>query len=679
MAHLQRPSALTLALLAGLPTLAAPPKRPNILFILVDDMGYGDLGSNTQNQRRAEGLPALHTPHLDRMAGEGVRFLQHCAAAPVSAPSRASLLTGRHQGHEGVRDNAFDRALEDRPTLGSVLRQAGYATAAIGKWGLQGPGAPQEQPGHPLKRGFDYFFGPIAHLGGHFHYPKHITSKDDQGRPIGVLENFQDITQTLDKAYSTDLFAARAKAWITERARTAPTQPFFLYLAFTAPHARLEVPTMAYPAGGGLNGGLVYTGQPGAMVNTASGTPDTWIHPDYAQATWDHDGDPATPPVPWPEAERRHATMVRRVDDAVGDLLQTLKDLDLDQDTLVVFTSDNGPHDEPGNGGRFRQDPSFFRSYGPFSGIKRDCLEGGLRVPTLVRWPAGAPGGRVEARSSTFVDWLPTLADLAGIPAPAHADGVSLKPTLLGDGPQAASTLYTEYAVSGRTPALADFAPQHRNRPRKQMQRIELEGYVGLRTDITSAEADFEIYDVQKDPLQTRNLAPAMKGLQARMKARVLQLRRPGGGAVRPYDQAPVPALEKAPPTRPGLWQSTYPGRFAWVPDVRGLKPAATQAVSAPSAGATVPGAIHWSGYVRIPRDGTYTFHFQGSGQTFLRLHDARLLEAQGSTRIPLQAGLHPFQATWLPGQAAPVWRLEWEAEGLPRQAVPASAWRRSR
>lgn len=362
------------ALLAVAVSLTAA--QPNILFILTDDLGYGDLGVYFQNERARAGQrhqPWLATPHLDRMAAEGMRLTRHYCAAPVCAPSRASLLLGVHQGHANVRDNQFDKALEDNHTLGTVLRQAGYATAAIGKWGLQGPGAASEQPGHPLRRGFDYFYGLLAHISGHFHYLKEHGSLDNQGQPTGVHENYRNVTDGLDRCYSTDLFTARAKQWILDHHAARPGQPFFLYLAYPAPHARLDVPTRPYPDGGGIHGGMQWLGTPGRMINTAEGDIDTWIHPDYATATYDHDRNPATPEVDWPEHARRHATMVRRLDDAVADLLQTLNDLHLATNTLVVFTSDNGTHHEGGYGGRVVYDPTFFASFGPLQGIKHNC------------------------------------------------------------------------------------------------------------------------------------------------------------------------------------------------------------------------------------------------------------------------------------------------------------------
>ncbi len=264
-------SALGAFALHAEPPPAAP--RPNIIFILCDDLGYGDVGVFVQNQRAARqdrSLPFFATPHLDTLAREGVKIPQHYAAASVCAPSRASLLTGLTQGHASVRDNQFDKALADTHTLATVLRQAGYATAALGKWGLQGgddeknaAGTPATWPAYPTRRGFDFFFGYVRHKDGHFHYPKEDRRE--------VWENDREISAGLDLCYTTDLFTARTKKWIVEHNAAQPAQPFFLYLAYDTPHAVLQNPPTAYPSGGGLGGGVQWTDRPHAMINTATG------------------------------------------------------------------------------------------------------------------------------------------------------------------------------------------------------------------------------------------------------------------------------------------------------------------------------------------------------------------------------------------------------------------------
>ena len=299
-------------------------------------MGWGDLGVFFQNGRA--GTQKIATPKLDAFAGQGMQLRRHYCPAPVCAPSRASLLLGAHQGHSNIRNSQFDQTLENNHTLGTVMRGAGYATACIGKWGLQGPGVPTAQPSHPLSARLRLLL--------RLHFPPrrpHPLSRairlhtDDQGQPLSFLENTTIINSQLGKCYSTDVITARAKKWIIDHRTATPAQPFFLYLTYTAPHARLDVPTQAYPAGGGTTGGLQWIGTSGNLINTASGTINSWIHPDYASAAG------------WTDAAKRYATMIRRIDDAMGDLLTTLDDLGIDNNTLIVFTSDNGPTNEAGH------------------------------------------------------------------------------------------------------------------------------------------------------------------------------------------------------------------------------------------------------------------------------------------------------------------------------------------
>ena len=666
------------AWLTLLPATAAP--RPNIIFILTDDLGYGDIGVLYQNQRATLGnrhQPWFATPNLDTFAREGVQMRRHYCPAPVCAPSRSSLLCGVHQGHSGVRDNQFDYPLEDNHTLASVLRQAGYATAAIGKYGLDGKGTGARVAG-PLRRGFDFFFGYLEHVDGHFHYPK------ENGRAL--MEGTNDIASQLDQCFTTDLWTARAKRWIMDHQATNAAQPVFIYLAYDTPHARLQVPTQAYPAGGGTNGGVRWTGTPGAMINTAAGTIDSWIHPDYATATWDDDANPATPEIPWPAFAQRHATMIRRLDDAIADLVQTLKDLRCDTNTLIVFTSDNGPHNEAGTRGTFTQDPRFFGSFAFMDGIKRDCWEAGIRMATLVRWPAGIPGGGTNLNVSAFWDWLPTFAELAGVPPPARTDGVSLVPTLTEVGQQRPSTVYVEYKVPGVTPKYAEFEPNHRGRARNQMQVLFEQGYMGVRYNLTNAAEDFEIYDVATDPKETTNLAamPSMKGVQQAMKDRVLGLRRPLASAPRPYDAALIPAVPG--PMAAGLEWQRFTGPFPWVPDFAGLTPSAhghCQGLDLPvAAGTERSGSCLFTGCLQVPADGTYTLYLAAGGRAFLRIHEASVIDAdfgyaagtERSATLHLQAGCHPFRLAFLPGAKAAL-RLDWSSDLIPRAPVPPSAF----
>lgn len=398
-----------------------------------------------------------------------------------------------------------------------------------------------------------------------------------------------------------------------------------------------------------MHGGLQWIGQPGAMINTARGIRDGWMHPEFANAVWDHDGDAATPAQPWPDVQRRHANAVRRLDDAVGDLMRLLDDLGIANDTLVVFTSDNGPAAESYLPADFR--PDFFQGFGPFDGIKRDLLEGGVRVPALVRWPAAVPAGTISDRPSGQWDWLATLADLAGVAVPASSDGVSLRPTLTGRGTQAPSTLYAEYFNSGVTPNYPAFAPAHRKQPRDQMQWLVLDGYKGRRQQIASAADDFAIYDLNRDPREMENLGarPEFASLQQRMKARVLQVRRPDPAAPRPYDQTPVPSVVPVPEVTGSLAWARYDGEWPWSPELRSLTPVAkgTGTGFDPSAlPVGTPGAVSFSGFVRIPADGRYTFSFAGRGEMMLFLHDIRAFDSaeEKDGSVHLAAGWHPLR-----------------------------------
>lgn len=655
---------------------SAAAEPPNILFILCDDMGYGDVGVLFQNSRAA-GLPRYATPQLDRLAGEGLQMRRHYCPAPVCAPSRASLLLGVHQGHANVRNNQFDKALEDNYTVASVLKRAGYATAAIGKWGLEGKGDnPAAWPAYPTKRGFDYFFGYVRHKDGHEHYPR-------EGLYDGakeVWENGTEVSGGLAKCYTADLWTARAKQWILEHQRTNSHQPFFLYLAYDTPHAALEFPTEPYPAGGGLKGGLQWLGQPGHMINTASGQIDSWCHPDYRQATYRTETNPA---VPWPEVYRRYATSMRRLDDAVGDLKQSLQDLHLDDNTLVVFTSDNGPSIESYLPKR-PIEADFFDSYGPHDGIKRDCWEGGMRMPTFARWPGHIPAGGISYAPSAQWDWMATFCNLAGLPAPARSDGVSLLPTLTGHGSQRPSTLYGEYFHEGSTPDYADFMPNHRGRKRQQMQWIQLGAFKGVRYNLKSQADDFEIYNVVADPKEGTNLAglPDFAALQQEMKERVLQARRPDAQAPRPYDDELVPVTRHLGALTNGVLRyAVFEGEWPWVPQFDTLTAAKrghTDALKPSLLGSGKSYGVEFDGYLQMPRAGDYTFYLRSDSGAELRVHEATVIDddfhhsgAEVSASIRLQAGVHALRLSYRHAGGAPLLALDCSGPQLTRGPLP--------
>lgn len=667
-------------------------KQPNIIFILTDDLGYGDLGVFLQKQRektnnRSE--PCTFTPNLDRMAAEGAIMPQHYCAAPVSAPSRASIMLGVSQGHANVRNNEFDKAIEDNYTIGNVLQKVGYSTAAIGKWGLQGQGKDSNWPAHPLNRGFDYYYGYMRHGDGHEHYPK-------EGLYTGVKqvwENRTEVSKGLDKCYTADLWTAVAKRWIIDHKKGKDAnKPFFMYLAYDTPHAVLELPTQAYPAGGGLNGGIQWLGTPGHMINTASGKIDSWVHPDYANSTWDADNNPSTPEVPWPDTYKRYATDVRRIDSEVGDLIQLFKDLKIDSNTLIVFTSDNGPSKEsylPENYEPYN--PDFFNSFGPFDGIKRDCLEGGLRVPTIAFWPQHIPAKTVVTTPSISYDWMPTFAEAAGFTAPARTDGVSLLPSLTRIGIQKNSSVYVEYFQGGVTPDYNEFEPSHRMRKRNQMQMIRFGDKVGVRYDVKSAEDNFEIYDVVADPKEAKNLAsnPNYFILQQQMKDKVLQNRRPDEQAPRTYDNAFIPSEINNHVVNGLVWKA-FKCNHPWIPDVKSLNPTASGITTLPVIGKSNQGkgeVYAFEGYIKVPVDGIYTFYLTADTKAFMRIHDASLIDEDfgyigGTERkesIRLKAGLHSFCLSYTSkSNKNSLLDFQWSGPNSSKKPIPANVFYRN-
>jgi arylsulfatase A-like enzyme len=410
----------TAALLA--PRIGAAADKPNILFILADDLGYGDLGCYGQKR--------VLTPNLDRLALEGVRFMQAYSGSTVCAPSRCSLMTGLHTGHTTIRGNKKPEAgiRPDETTAASLLKQAGYRTAIFGKWGMGGPGTGSV----PNTRGFDSFFGYLDQQHAHNYYPEHLWENQNE---IFLTNNWFDQR----KDYAPDLFTKRALDFI----KTPSEKPFFLYLTTTIPHADNE---------------LVRVKGHGMEVP----------------------GDQPYSDRDWPQPEKNFAAMITRMDADVGRILEQLKASGLDRDTLVIFTSDNGPHKE-GN-----HDPDYFNSSGPLRGIKRDLYEGGVRVPFIVRWPGRIAAGRVSDRVIAFWDFLPAAAELAGVKAPSGLDGISFVPELT-DRPQAAHEyLYWEFHERGFT------------------QAIRMGDWKGVRLD---AGQPIELYNLKTDLVEKENVA----------------------------------------------------------------------------------------------------------------------------------------------------------------------------
>ncbi len=378
-------------------TQSAPTRPPNIIFILADDLGYGDLGCYGQKQ--------IQTPNLDRMAAEGVRFTDFYAGSTVCAPSRAVLMTGLHTGHCYIRGNGKTNLRPEDVTVAEVLKPAGYATGVIGKWGLGHEGS----TGLPARQGFDEFFGYLDHLHAHNYYPSFLV-RGEQRVPLrnvvpGEGPQGQGVA-TKRMEYSHDLVAEEALGFV-ERNKS---KPFFLYLAYTTPHANNEAK------------------QKGMEV------PDYGIYKNKD----------------WPEAQKGHAAMITRMDRDIGRLLEQLRRHGIDERTIVFFSSDNGPHREGGN------DPDFADSNGRLRGIKRDLYDGGIRVPMIVRWPGKAPAGAVSAHPGYFADFLVTAAELAGVKSPATTDGISFLPAVLGQNDQQKrhEYLYWEFYERGSAQAL---------------------------------------------------------------------------------------------------------------------------------------------------------------------------------------------------------------------------------
>jgi arylsulfatase A-like enzyme len=371
MRYLPALGLLLLATLGGLPhrRAIAAPERPNVIFILTDDLGYGDLG--------CFGQKLIRTPNIDQLAREGMRFTQAYAGATVCAPSRCSLMTGLHNGHAAIRGNRGVKPEGQEPmpvdtfTVAHLMHNAGYATGLIGKWGLGYPGSTST----PDKMGFDYFFGYNCQTLAHEYYPEYLWRNNDKVELGG-------------QKYSHDLLAADALDFIRRNA----DKPFFLDLAYTIPHMKLQVPDLA----------------------------------PYENESW-------------PKDLKTIAAMITRMDGDIGRMMALLKELGLDDNTLVFFTSDNGA----------AYNDALFHHSGPLRGRKRDMYEGGLRSPSIIRWPGHIKPGVVSDQVWTFCDFLPTMAELTGETAPPNLDGVSILPALVEQKRVEHPPLYFEFHERG--------------------------------------------------------------------------------------------------------------------------------------------------------------------------------------------------------------------------------------
>jgi arylsulfatase A-like enzyme len=446
---------LLLAVWACLPFCALPARgadRPNLIWIMADDLGYGDLG--------CYGQKVIGTPRLDQMAAEGLRFTQFYAGATVCAPSRSVLMTGQHHGHTRVRgnagkDNAAAQAL--RPgdvTVAAVLQKAGYRTALVGKWGLGDIGAAES--GLPRKHGFDSFFGYLNQHHAHNHFPDFLWRNEQREKLPNVVTPVGDDGAgyaTEAKVYADDLFAAEALQFVAAHKK----QPFFLYWSPVTPHANNER-TRALGDGAHV--------------------------PDYGPYA---DKD-------WPAQDKGQAAMITRLDGHVGRLLDALRQHGLAERTLVIFTSDNGPHNES------KHDLGRFNPSGPLTGTKRSLTDGGIRVPCIAWWPCKVAAGTVSPHVGYFGDWMATAAELAGVETPPGCDSLSFVPTLLG---QAAAQnrhefLYWEFHEGGFKQAAL-----YRGR------------WKGMRTG--SSDAPVALYDLQNDIGEKTDVAAAHPEIAGRI------------------------------------------------------------------------------------------------------------------------------------------------------------------
>jgi arylsulfatase A-like enzyme len=456
--------ALLVVLCLGAPASAggphAPAAPPNVVFVLADDLGYGDVG--------AYGQTRIHTPRLDRMASEGTRFMQFYAGSPVCAPSRSALMTGQHTGHTPIRGNReHPGGQEPLPagvtTVADVLRQVGYATGIFGKWGLGGV----DTEGTPLRHGFDEFFGYYDQRRAHFYYPEYLH-RDAEKVPLPNRVRQEPRSPGAGPAvvrgrYSHDAIADEALAFL----ETHRGQRFFLYVPFTIPHAELQAPEDAYAP---------------YVMDGRSIFPETpFLESHYGGQ-------------PMPHAT--YAAMISRLDRDVGRLLDKLRDLGLDRDTVVFFTSDNGPSVEGGS------DPEFFDSNGPFRGVKRDVYEGGIRVPMIAWGPGRIPAARTSDQVWAVWDVLPTLAELAGAKPPGGIDGVSMVASLTGRGRQRQHEyLYWEFYEQG------------------SKQAVRMGWWKGVRQPMLTGK--LELYDLKTDPGESHELSQRYPAIAARL-ARLL-------------------------------------------------------------------------------------------------------------------------------------------------------------
>jgi arylsulfatase A-like enzyme len=435
----------TLSLFVFFALLANAKSHKNIIYILADDLGYGDLSILGQSH--------FETPHIDELARKGMIFTDHYSGSTVCAPSRASLLTGLHTGHAPVRGNLEWQPEgqypmpEDTFIIPQMLKAAGYTSGIFGKWGL---GAP-ETSSEPLRMGFDRFYGYNCQRIAHHYYPYFLW--DDN-----LLEVLWDNFGMEAGTYAPDLIHQEVLDFIEAN----QGQAFFCYYAIIQPHAEMFAQERYMKK---------YRGKflpESSFIGTDSG-------PSFRKHAYGSQ----------PEGHAAFAAMVNCIDDYVGDIVAKLETLGIADNTLIIFTSDNGPHMEAGH------DPAYFNSNGPFKGVKRDLYEGGIRVPMIATWPSQIEAGSITRHISAFWDVFPTFAEIAGQPIPENIDGISFLPTLLGEGEQAAHDyLYWEF------------------HEKKGRQAVRKGNWKGVRYKVSiSPDSPIELYDLSADLGETKNLA----------------------------------------------------------------------------------------------------------------------------------------------------------------------------
>ena len=422
--------------------------HPNIIYILADDLGYGDLGCYGQKK--------FDTPHLDQLAMDGIRFTRHYSGSTVCAPSRSVLMTGLHTGHTPIRGNQEVKPEGQWPmpasaeTLAERLKEVGYVTGAFGKWGLGYPGS----EGDPVNQGFDQFFGYNCQRYAHRYYPEYLWENKEKV----YLEGNNWCTTG---SYAPDLIQQRTIDFIRAHRDTS----FFAFLPIVIPHAELIVPDDdIYRQYLGKFPETPYAGRPGADYGPHM-VISMYCSQDNPHATF--------------------AAMIHRIDRYVGEIVEVVEELGLSENTIIMFTSDNGPHMEGG------ADPVFFNSNGGLRGFKRDLYEGGVRVPFIVAWPGTIQQGGVSDHQSAFWDVLPTLADLTGFEC-KETDGISFLPELLGSEQPKHQFLYWEFHEMGGK------------------QAILMDEWKAVRLHVgKDPNGSLELYNLESDPFEENNVANA--------------------------------------------------------------------------------------------------------------------------------------------------------------------------